>query len=201
MTNERDWHAVFDAYLVAVREDEISYRRNMLLRAESEYLSKFCSESLRNRHASRLQLELDAVIQSQMTSLTVIKELPEEVLVQMNAKGKGSEIPPTTMRFLLVRHNSEWLVESLFRPCPYCNSLELLGKGTSSSHGIGHCPSCHGSAKGYSFSWLSALLNILSKSKTILDRPPCQLCNGTGKCSYCGKETLPGWLSVDSVFQ
>jgi hypothetical protein len=197
MVDERDWRAVLNAYMVAVREDEISYRRDVLYRAESEFLSRLSSESLRDRHGRRLQRELDAVIQSQPTPLMVIKESPEEVLVQMNAEGKGSEMPPITTRFLLVRRNLGWLVEGLFRPCPCCNASASPGTGTLSSHGIGRCPSCRGSGKGYSFSWLS----VLSRSKAILDRPPCQLCNGTGKCSYCGKEPHPGWLSVDSVYQ
>ncbi len=197
MVNEGDWHAVLNAFLAAVREHEISYRQEVLSRAKSEFLSRFSGESLRERHARRLQRELDAVIQSQLTPLMVIKESPEEVLVQMNAKGKGSEMPPITTRFLLVRHDSGWLVEGLFRPCPYCDSSALLGTDTSSSREIGRCPSCHGSGKGYSFNWLS----VLSRSKAVLDRPPCQLCNGTGKCSYCGKEPYPGWLSVDSVYQ
>jgi hypothetical protein len=195
MVNEIDWHAVLNAYLVAVREDEIRCRREVLCRVESEVLSRFSGESLRQRHARRLQRELDAVIQSQPTPLIVIKESPEEVLVQMNAKGKGSEMPPITTRFLLERRNSGWLVQGLFRPCPYCDSSELIRTGKLSSREIGRCPSCHGSGKGYSFSWLS----VLSRSKPVLNRPPCQLCNGTGKCSCCSKEPYPGWQSVDSV--
>src|SRR5580704_6894814 len=135
MVNERDWRAVLNAYLLAVREDQIAYRREALVRAESEFLSRFGGENLRKRRAPRLQLALDNVVQSQVLPFEVINESPEEVLVQVNAKATGREIPPATMRFLLVRHNSGWLVEGVFRECSACNSTRFLR--TPRLHGIG----------------------------------------------------------------
>ncbi len=197
MVNARDWRAVLDAYLLAVREDEVAHRRQALFGAESEFLSRFGGESLRERRARRLQLEMDAVSQLEVMPMTVVKESAEEVVVQMNSRATGREIPLITMRFLLVRYGSGWLVEGLFRPCPQCNVSALLGTGTWSRHEEpGRCSSCQGSGKGYAFSWRS----ILSRSGPVLDRPPCQLCKGTGKCSGCEKEPEPGWLSIDTMY-
>jgi hypothetical protein len=196
MVTERDWRDVLHAYLLAVREDEIRNRQQSLSGAEAEFLSRFGGGSLRQRHAKKLQLHRDALTESpQVMPFIVINESAEEVLVQINAKGTGSDIPPTAMRFLLIRCGSEWFLEGLFRPCIACNSSALLESPTSSSHGIGKCDICRGTGKGYSFSWLS----LLRKSKPVLDRPPCQFCNGTGKCPHCAKESHPGWMSVDAM--
>jgi hypothetical protein len=196
MVNESDWRAVLNAYILAVREDEITFRREGLVRKESEFLARFGGVSLRERRARRLQLALENVVQSQVMPLVVINESPDEVLVQIDAKPTGRLIPPTTMRFLLARHNSGWLIQGLFRECSACNSSRSHGPSHLPGVGIGQCLQCRGKGTGYSVNWLS----MVCRSKPVLNRPPCQFCKGTGKCGLCGKEPFPGWLSVDSIF-
>lgn len=168
------WHHVVEGYLGALHDDARSDREAKLSNSQSRFLHEFATKSVQREYLRDAEARLGSLSPPPDRSCwQVVRDAEDRVLVEITIGPNvvfPNQAPFVATRLLLVFQNGDWLIDGVFRACIRCNN----GSGIA-----GQCFFCEGTG-----------------DSILPDGERCDQCGGTGRCSGCVEEDVPGWCRV-----
>lgn len=131
-------------------------------------------------------------------TIRIVELSAVRVVAEVSANRNVSDalpVPFFATRFVVIKSDARWLVESILQPCLSCNLRSCSGQEESIARTPGKCFLCRG----------SGFLTIAPKPQGWLfwrAKPPqqvCIACHGKGACDKCADEPVPGWNRIASL--
>jgi hypothetical protein len=193
-----DWRDVVYSCLQAHRDDVRKELDSTLSNSEARFLEEYGVPAVAHGYRKAAMAHCDALeALGPKESYDVIEESPGRLLAQVNCPGETppdpSSVPMLATRFLLIEGNNGWSIGSIYHPCISCNSVHVRTRARE----VGKCFFCDG--RGLDIVPEVRLRGFWLFKRCIRVSRPCKYCGGTGKCSKCAGEDLPGWNQVFSV--
>ena len=192
-------HAYLTEYAAANRRRSIELNE---ISWELRFLAAHAVDALRQDHiaARDASRKRDAGDAGPKESITVVEQSERRIVVEVPAHRSSatvlSPIPFWPTRFVLTKVEPGWLIESMFQPCMSCNLPASAPDSPKIPRAPGRCFLCRGQKeignefkqRGFwTITWWQAV------------KRPCFACNGSGACSECAGESMPGWTRIVSL--
>lgn len=183
------WRQVVEGYLRACCDDARAARESSLSNSQSEFLREFATESVHSDYVTAAKALLDSHLPPPDESCwQVVEEAENRLLVEITvgAKYNPHQAPFITTRLLLASQDGRWRIDDVFEPCG-CNITGIRNAG--------QCFFCNGTGEqiGVKFRWFWWFKRARS------DAERCNYCSGTGQCSDCAQEDVPGWIRASCL--
>jgi hypothetical protein len=220
MTSEsnRDWRSLLGAMILAYWEDVRRGFESTSPGSEARFLEHYGTDALRSGRARAIMNLREQVTRTELpTSYEIVQESGQQVIAQVSPRSNwplAIPVPVRPTRVHLLADEAGWHVAGIFQACQICNASmtasELFYPRRSSRSfrgflpglpplapqaGPGKCIVCRGSGARFGVP-TSDFLRARGPER---DSMACESCGGTGRCSQCRLEELPGWLQVFSL--
>jgi len=189
--NRDGWRQIVEGYLRALFDDARADRKASLSNSQSRFLREFATESVQRDYLRVAEAHLGSLLPPPDESCwQIVEEAEDRLLVEITVgpdKLSPLQVPFITTRLLLEFQDRRWRINDVFEPCIGCN---MTGNGIA-----GQCFYCGGTGepigtKRRRFRWFK-------RPRSAIER--CEYCSGTGQCSDCAEEDVPGWCRAICV--